>query len=195
MVFDDCYSNFNTQVSTQWDGLRHFAHLSSGHFYNGVKPSEVARGTEDSNSRLGIHHMARKGIAGRAVLLDYARWAAKHNPNYDAFKRTEITVKELDQVAEWQGVQFEQGDILMIRTGWIHNFTMYGDKVVEHLDDPHEPSCAGLQACEETFKWTWNHHFSAVCSDNFSFEAHPIKDWTTSCRKRIYYTLYFFYSC
>lgn len=183
MAFDDCYNNFNTQSSTQWDGLRHVAHLPSGQFYNGVKTTEVARGTPDSNGRLAIHHMARRGIAGRAVLLDYGRWAAKNNPSFDPFERMEITVEELDKVAEAQGVQFEIGDILMVRTGWMEAYERYGDQVREKIVDLENPSCAGVKACEDTFRWIWDHHFAAVASDNFPFEAFPPTDWAKSCRK------------
>jgi len=36
VAYDDVY-HMNTQSGTQWDGFRHFAHLSSGSFYNGVR--------------------------------------------------------------------------------------------------------------------------------------------------------------
>jgi hypothetical protein len=45
------------------------------------------------------------------------------------------------------------------------------------------PECAGVKACDDTFRWIWNHHFAAVGSDNFPFEAFPPKDWNKSCRK------------
>jgi hypothetical protein len=35
-AYDDLYT-MNTQSGTQWDGFRHFAHMSSGSFYNGVR--------------------------------------------------------------------------------------------------------------------------------------------------------------
>jgi hypothetical protein len=182
LAFDDCYDNFNTQSSTQWDGLRHVAHLGSGAFYNGVKPAEIARGTPESNGRLAIHHMARRGIAGRAVLLDYGRWAAKHNPTFDPFERYEISVDELDKVASAQGVTFEEGDILLVRTGWMQAYERYGKSITEKIPDLENPTCAGVKACEETFQWIWNHHFAAVASDNFPFEAFPPLDWEKSCR-------------
>jgi kynurenine formamidase len=130
--------------------------------------------------------MARRGIAGRAVLLDYGRWALKNNPEFNPFKRTEITVQELDQVAEAQGVTFEHGDILLVRIGWMEAYERYGDDVKDHIDDMVNPSCAGVKACQETFKWIWDHHFAAVGSDNFPFEAFPPEDWATSCRKYYY---------
>jgi hypothetical protein len=185
LIIDDCYDNFNTQSSTQWDGLRHFTHVGSGSFYNGVTPAEVARGNPESNDRLAIHHMARRGIAGRAVLLDYGRWAAKYNPKFNPFDRYEITVDELDKVASSQGVIFEEGDILLVRTGWMQTYESYGNRIIERLPDLVNPPCAGVKACEETLRWIWDHHFAAVASDNFSFEASPITEWEISCRKYI----------
>src|SRR5262249_32668013 len=40
-VFDDVYDNFNTQSSSQWDGLRHNGHRQYG-FYNGVTGDQIA---------------------------------------------------------------------------------------------------------------------------------------------------------
>lgn len=34
---------FNSQVSTQWDGLRHFGYLDDGRFYNGVTMDDIHR--------------------------------------------------------------------------------------------------------------------------------------------------------
>jgi hypothetical protein len=59
---DDELSGWNTQSSSQWDGFRHMRHPVYGH-YNGVADEEH-----------GIHHWARRGIVGRAVLVDVARW-------------------------------------------------------------------------------------------------------------------------
>jgi hypothetical protein len=56
-------AGWNTQVSTHWDGFRHVRHPEHG-FYGGVADEEH-----------GVHHWARHGIAGRAVLCDVdARW-------------------------------------------------------------------------------------------------------------------------
>src|SRR5204862_2203055 len=69
---DDIYENFNTQSSTQWDGLRHIGHPEYG-FYNGVPADQINNMPGTPN---GIEHWARRGIAGRGVLVDFARWAA-----------------------------------------------------------------------------------------------------------------------
>src|SRR5439155_25201957 len=59
---DDELSNWNTQSSSQWDGFRHIRRMDVG-FYNGVADEDH-----------GIHHWARRGLAGRAVLADVGRW-------------------------------------------------------------------------------------------------------------------------
>ncbi|KAI9015234.1 hypothetical protein CLU79DRAFT_707637 [Phycomyces nitens] len=180
--FDDIYDNFNTQASSQWDGLRHFCHIDTKKFYNNTPASAI---TDSSEGRLGIHHMARRGIAGRAVLLDFGRWAVKNAPEFDPFKRHEITVEQLEAVAAAQKVKFEQGDVLLIRTGWTAAYEVKKkSKTLPALNGKLEnlPICAGIKACEETFKWVWDHHFSALASDNIALEAMPFA-FDTSCRK------------
>jgi hypothetical protein len=41
IAYDDVY-HLNTQSGTQWDGFRHFAHIASGSFYNGVSQPRSA---------------------------------------------------------------------------------------------------------------------------------------------------------
>ncbi|KAL1926645.1 hypothetical protein VTP01DRAFT_5540 [Rhizomucor pusillus] len=176
--FDDMYDGFNPQSSSQWDGLRHVCHFPTLKFYNGVNPADVANGVGD---RLGIHHMARRGIAGRAVLLDFARWAEKHRPDFDPLQRHEVTVEELEQVAKEQGVTFKVGDILLVRTGWIAAYKKLGGGKYCEKFDYKNPSAAGVKACQETYAWIWNNHFAAVAGDVFAFEAFPPKSWDDSC--------------
>ncbi|CAO3588971.1 unnamed protein product [Absidia cylindrospora] len=178
LIKDDFYDGFNPQASSQWDGLGHFAHLSSGKFYNGVEPSEAS---ENESGRLGIHHMARHGIATRAVLLDFGRWAQKHRPDFDPFARSEVTVEELDLVAKAQNVTLQKEDVLLVRFGWIAKYDQLGDKVKDVITDPEHPIACGVKACPETFAWIWNHHFAAVGGDNPGFEALPAADWAASC--------------
>ncbi|KAF7723764.1 hypothetical protein EC973_001677 [Apophysomyces ossiformis] len=179
-AFDDQYDCFNPQGSSQWDGLRHMAFFSEEKFYNGIEPEEIAPGPH-STERLGIHRMAQRGIVGRAVLLDYGRWAEKYRPEFDPLNRMEITVDELDRVAAYQNVQFEQGDILIVRTGWTKAHAKYQPQDIGKVINLLQPETAGVKACKETYQWFWNHHFAAVISDNIAFEAYPVADWKDSC--------------
>ncbi|CAO3628862.1 unnamed protein product [Cunninghamella blakesleeana] len=158
--FDDSYDNFNPQSSSQWDGLGHICHLGcGGRFYNNVKHEDILEGRDE---QIGIHHMARRGIATRAVLLDYARWAEKNKPDFDPFVRYEISVDELKQVANDQKVTFQKGDILLVRIGWMAKYEHLGDKAAETIGDLTSPVNAGVKACPETYEWIWNNHFAAV---------------------------------
>ncbi|KAK9700472.1 hypothetical protein K7432_012177 [Basidiobolus ranarum] len=184
LAFDDEYDNYNTQASSQWDGLNHFSYMPAAKYYNNIDPSELTPEKGDhGHERLGIHHIARHGIATRAVLLDYGRWAQKHRPDFDPFQRNEITVAELDQVAKVQNVEFRQGDVLLLRTGWTTKHDRLGDKLASEIPDPTNTASAGIKAGEDTFAWIWNHHFAAVAADNVAFEAWPPNDLDSSCRK------------
>lgn len=60
MSFDDVVS-FNTQSSSQWDGLRHVIHRQTGLLYNGVTKDEVT-----TTNKLGLQSVynliERRGI-------------------------------------------------------------------------------------------------------------------------------------
>ena len=45
---------------------------------------------------------ARKGIFGRGVLLDYARWLEEQGRSADAFSTHNVTTAELDAIASAQ---------------------------------------------------------------------------------------------
>lgn len=184
IYYDDYYDNFNTQTSSQWDGLRHFSHTPAKKFYNGITGDNIRQGTPTTNDRLGMQYVAEVGIVGRAVLLDYGRWAEIHNPSFDPFDRYEITMDELDQVAKAQNVTIDIGDILLLRTGWTARFEKGGPDI-KALSEADFPNCAGVKACEETYRWFWDHHIAAVATDAIPVEALPL-DMDDCCRK---YTL------
>ncbi|CDH53734.1 cyclase protein [Lichtheimia corymbifera JMRC:FSU:9682] len=176
--FDDVYDNFNTQSSTQFDGLRHVCHMSSGRFYNNVSADDIVG--PNSTGRLGIHHMAQRGIAGRGVLLDYGRWCERNGKQVNPLSRHVITVNELEQVAKDQEVEFQKGDILLLRTGWMAAYEREGDRLSDIMDLA-KPECIGVEACQDTYRWVWNNRFAAVAGDHVAFEAFPPKDWNDSC--------------
>jgi hypothetical protein len=173
-VHDDIYQNFNTQSSTQWDGLTHYGHPEHG-FYNGVQEADV---TGQPGTRNGIEHWARRGIAGRGVLLDFARYAAHAGLAYvpAAIASTErfgITAEQLQACADWQGVTFEVGDILLLRTGWLAWYLSLNEEQRTQLAQPGALSAAGLQQGDETLRFLWNHHFAAIAADSPPVEAYP----------------------
>jgi len=58
-VNDDTWS-FNTQSSSQWDGLRHFGYQKERKFYNGVTLDDIHG--ENKSNILGIHGKYRPAM-------------------------------------------------------------------------------------------------------------------------------------
>ena len=168
-VHDDVYDNFNTQSSSQWDGLTHYGHRTHG-FYNGVTEADV---TGKAGTRNGIEHWARRGIAGRGVLLDFPRFAAHHGLAFAPGERYAITAEQLQAVADWQGVQFQSGDILLVRTGWVGWYESLNEEQRAALAQPGALAVAGLEQSEASLRFLWDNHFAAIGCDNPPFEAFP----------------------
>jgi Putative cyclase len=168
-VFDDVYDNFNTQSSSQWDGLRHFGHRQYG-FYNGVTEEQIA---DQANARNGIHNWARRGVAGRGVLIDFQRFAAAHDIAFNPGERYGITPEEMQAAADWQGLRFQTGDILLMRTGWIEWYCGLSEEQRTQIAQPGALQIAGLEQGEDSLRFLWDNHFAAIASDNPPFEALP----------------------
>jgi putative cyclase len=168
-VFDDVYDDFNTQSSSQWDGLRHFGHRNYG-FYNGVTEDQIA---DQTNTRNGIHNWARRGIAGRGALVDFGRFAAAHGITFNPGERYGITAEQLQAAADWQGLQFQTGDILILRTGWIEWYGELNAEQRAQLAQPGALQIAGLEQGVDSLRFLWDNHFAAIATDNPDFEAYP----------------------
>ena len=174
--FDD-EVEFNTQCSSQWDSLVHYAHQPTGKSYNGVQPSKdelvQAFGNVDLDKALPTlnHWHDRGGLVGRGVLLDYKAYAQDKGIKYDCFSDHAITVEDLDNVAKHQGTELRQADILIVRSGFTDELGGATAEEQERMLGSHK--CVGVKGCKETAKWVWNHHFSAVAGDAIAFEQIP----------------------
>jgi hypothetical protein len=141
-ALDEHLDDLYTQASTQWDGLRHFADPDHG-FYNGSQLLELTRGPE----RLGVHHWARRGIAARGVLLDVGRTLDADGTPPDPLDFFPIGVELLARTAERQGVELRQGDVLLIRTGWLEAYERLGRPSASDSPDSAAPA---RRACTAT---------------------------------------------
>lgn len=167
----------NTQAGSQWDGFKHWGHQKSGMYYNNLKHEDVMN-TNDN----GIHHISeRGGIVGRGVLLDYVRYAEQKGIKYDPWTRHEITVADLNAICEEQGVELKQGDVIIVRSGFVKKYEeATEDERIQGVQNGH--NYIGIQGCEEMVEWLWDHHFSAIAGDTIAMEAWPPADpWSTLC--------------
>ncbi|CAG9996977.1 unnamed protein product [Clonostachys byssicola] len=171
--------SFNTQSSSQWDGLRHWGNTHTGFYYNGLHHNDLIQsnqlGIEKWETDLPKYWTKHGGIVGRGVLLDYVEYAKRKDIKYSPMSSHAILVKELDEIAKDCGIEFLPGDILLVRVGW----TKWYD---EHEDSDRSKyitnayAWAGIKGCEETLEWLWDHHFAAVASDNNGVEVVPMDD-------------------
>ncbi|CAK7199552.1 hypothetical protein SEUCBS139899_002232 [Sporothrix eucalyptigena] len=180
-IVNDDVIHMNTQSGSQLDGFRHFAHQSSGLFYNKLNQDEVAGG---SSHRCGIQAASQHGIVGRGVLLDYARWAEEvGKQTYNAFEYQPISLEELLKVAAWENITFEKGDILLVRTGWMQQYNKSlaaNDEEKLAIVASEHPLSIGLDACDEKLReWLHDQYFSVVGGDQPAFEAWPPRSMPT----------------
>ncbi|THX23339.1 hypothetical protein D6D10_10340 [Aureobasidium pullulans] len=180
LVFDD-WLEMNIQSGSQWDGFRHYGHQTQGRFYNNLTPEEVKSGT-----RCGIQAVSNHGIIGRGVLLDYYGWKLSKGESYDPLTSHSIHLEELSAVAKHQGVKFEVGDILLIRSGYTDTYYKYTTEAPARLDDAGSlhPCLAGIAQTEEMKTWLHDNYFSAVGGDAPAWECWPPKQWALALAKQ-----------
>ena len=162
--FSDDMITMGLQAATHWDGL---SHVSYGHqLYNGVPASSIT--ARDGASVLGIENV--RHLVGRGVLLDIAG-----SKGLDALPDDhEVTPSDLDQAAEWGGVQPRPGDIILIRTGRIRLFFEQDARAYTFgADGSGNSPGPGLDAVE----WFHRNDVAAVASDSYIFEVFPGPSW------------------
>lgn len=170
---DDYLDSFYLQGSTQWDGLRHQRFRQFG-YYGGRQETDL-----DDSGALGIDKWAHRGIHTRGVLLDVPRyWESRHDEPYVPNRRTAITAELMSAIAAEEGVTIEEGDILLIRTGWLPWYLSIDEAardamVAAFRDDRTTLQLPGLDAGIETASWLWDNKIAAVAADNPTLEALP----------------------
>jgi len=166
-VLDDYLDNFYPQASSQWDALAHVKHPMHG-AYNGIPDKEM---TGRGGMRLGIDNLARRGIAGRGVLADVARYYDRVGKSINFTRAESIPLADVQAALEDEGVELQTGDILLIRIGWTKFYMSASAAIKEELAK--ETVVPGIEGSERTARWLWNNHLAAVASDSPALEALP----------------------
>ncbi|KAF3055799.1 hypothetical protein GL218_06886 [Daldinia childiae] len=178
--------HFNTQLSSQWDSLVHWHHQPSGLAYNGITVNKEALAVSNTvaNTTPTLDHWhAAGGLVTRGVLIDFKEWAEKRakaegktgeQAVFHPLDGHRITIEEIEAVAKDQGVEFRQGDVLIIRTGLTEILQAPRPEDFAKLQNG---TISGVHGVLETAKWLWNKHFAAVAGDSWGFEAlMPLKE-------------------
>lgn len=165
---DDKLDDFYPQGSTQWDGLRHIRFREHGYF-GGRQEDDL-----DASGVLGIDRWTERGVVGRGVLLDVARFAHDTGCPWAVDDSLPITPQMLDATAAHQGVEVRAGDIVMVRTGWLGWYLTLDDGARRNVGSARTMRCPGLESSRETTAWLWDHGVAAVATDNVAVESLPV---------------------
>ena len=188
-IISDDQVLLSLQYSTQWDALAHVGArfdadgdgVAEMVYYNGYRagpdisgPLEYGDDGHDHDcagvgphlsfaSALGIEHMAAHGVQGRGVLVDLQR----HFGN----ARQLVGFDELQTVMAADRVMIEEGDMLVLRTGFA--------ELVVAMNGTPDPkvlhgACAVLDGRDaRLLQWITDSGISALVADNYAVEAYP----------------------
>jgi kynurenine formamidase len=141
-------------------------------------PFQTARDDiiKPGSTQIGVQAWANHGIVGRGVLIDYWEYAKK---SYDPNTTHRITVKDILEVAKLQKVEFQYGDILIIRSGWVETYHKLDFQARDAIAKAHlRPTFVGVEQTDEMLDFLHDNYFSAVAGDTPAFEAWPTnQDW------------------
>ncbi|MFC7959060.1 cyclase family protein [Rhodococcoides kroppenstedtii] len=151
---DDTINAF-LQGSTQYDALGHVWY--DGLLWNGYD----ARGTVGGLSKASVEPIAARGVAGRGILLDLARFRGKDHLD----KGETFTHEDLVACAESQGTPIEPRDVLIIRTNFLQLFFEQGDAFYEGFVEP------GLVYSPELVEWFQQMEIPNLVTDTIANEV------------------------
>ena len=143
------------QGSTQYDGLGHV--WFDGRLWNGFD----ARTTVGGMGKAGVEPIAQRGVVGRAVLLDMARFRGKPT----LAKGETFTHVDLLACAQTQGVEIQPRDVLVVRTNFLQLFFEQGERFYERFNEP------GLVYSPELVQWFQDMEIPNLVTDTFANEV------------------------
>jgi hypothetical protein len=127
---------------------------------------------------------AKHGIAGRGILLDFLGWAESRDFPVYPFAEQAITLQQLHVVAKSQGIDLRPeseggdvrvGDLLLIRSGFVKNYS--GMSLEEREKMAHRPflenTFIGLDRDQEMLTFLHDSYFAAVAGDQPAVEVWP----------------------
>ncbi|MDB5599361.1 MAG: hypothetical protein JWN71_1405 [Xanthobacteraceae bacterium] len=144
------------QVGTQFDGFGHQTHRNS--HYNCFKTEEIAQ--RGLFTKLGIHNTG--AFITRGVLIDVAAFKGVEmlGDNY------EVTVEDLEGALKKQNITLQQGDAMIVHTGW---GKIYGKENARYVK-----SCPGLGV--KAAQWLIDKNPILLGADNWPVEVSPNPD-------------------
>jgi kynurenine formamidase len=170
MAHDDIVQ-FNTQESSQWDGLAHVGHGRHGAFYNGVKVEEIRN---QANARLSIHHWADRFV-GRGVLIDAYGFRMAKGRAVNPLERDAYTADELKEALAAQGTTLKPGSVLLVRTGWMEAYERCTPEQKQAMAPFEKLKSIGVDPSRDLVAWLWDNRVAAIATDSPGVEPLPMQ--------------------
>ena len=101
----------------------------------------------------------------------------KNGKAHNAFETGSISVSDLKAVAADQGTEIKFGDILIIRSGYMHAYNQMSRDEIMKMREKTPLTFTGVEQSEEMMEFLWS-NFTAGGGDHPSWEAWPTqKEW------------------
>ncbi len=175
------------QYSTQWDSFAHVGTYFDVHgngvaekvYYNGYKANEDVVGPFDYRPEgdvpmdgpygaraLDISNFARKGIQGRAVMLDLKK--------HYGLERRWLGLEDLQRVITADRIDVRPGDMLVFRTGFTEVLLQMNRRPDKEKLDATGAVLDGRD--KALLQWITDSQVSALCADNYAVEGLPARE-------------------
>ena len=161
---DDYLDGFYPQASSQWDAFPHIEDPDVG-FYNRQAPEH-----------LGVDGWSRAAIIGRGVLLDAESYFAELGTPLHWRTARRISVDDVRNILDAQAVAPQEGDIVLLRTGWTKGYESASD--LDRQEVVRDQTSPGLEGSPQMLELLWDWGVSAIASDNVSVEVLPPGEFT-----------------
>ena len=96
----------------------------------------------------------------------------KQGRAHNAFETGSISVEDLKAVAKDQGTEIKFGDVLIIRSGYMHAYNQLSRAEIEKQRQKQPLTFTGIEQSDEMMQFLWS-NFSAAGGDHPSLEAWP----------------------
>jgi len=120
-----------------------------------------------------MHHLARRGVAGRAVLLDAERVLAERHDDYHPGRSYPITTDDLEACRKAAGVSYQPGDVIMLNSGFLRWYREQPQSARAAMAPRDRLTSTGIEHTERMAEYLWNSHASAIVSDLPATETWP----------------------
>jgi kynurenine formamidase len=155
LEFADDYVTGFAQAGTHCDALGHMWFDDA--LWNGFP----AHSTDGGMKRASVEPIAKRGVVGRGVLLDLARFRGKAK-----LERAEtFGHRDLVDCARSQGTKIHPRSVLLLRTGWVGALSRGEEKVAEGYWEP------GLTFSLELVRWFHEMQIPCIVTDTLANET------------------------